>query len=218
MTLIIGQSSQTLMPKQPSKDFANPTLGTLNQNPNTSLFKLGSYSSLSSIIFFLGVGIGVSHPIWIHGGSRFSHHSTYGQCTCLCPQCSPLWYVAHYHLPAFWGRFDGEIDICICKPFDAINNDSISHFRYEIERNQWVLKTSCVAAAAEDESDEEVAMDIPPTSPTGSLSLPIGVGFSVAPFNYASAFQNLYECLNTTSLNVQQMHLDHQDTNNFLAY
>ena len=54
-------------------------------------------------------------------------------------------------------------------------------------------------------------MDIPPLSPTVVSSLTVGTGSSAAPFDYASAFQNLSECLDTISLDVQQTRLNHQE-------
>ena len=39
---------------------------------------------------------------------------------------------------------DSKIDICICKSSTAIDNSSISRLGYELERNQWVLKSSCI--------------------------------------------------------------------------
>ena len=65
---------------------------------------------------------------------------------------------------------DGETDICICKPFDAIDNGSICRFGYELQRNEWILKTTCVLAATKEVSDEEEAMDISPPSPTTTPS------------------------------------------------
>ena len=59
---------------------------------------------------------------------------------------------------------DGETNIHICKPSDAIDQSSISRLGYELERNQWVLKTSRIPIATEDESNEEATMDIPPPS------------------------------------------------------
>ena len=50
------------------------------------------------------------------------------------------------------------------------------------------MKTSRVPIVAEDESDEEAAIDIPPPSPTVAPSPTASVGFLVAPFNYANAF------------------------------
>ena len=70
-------------------------------------------------------------------------------------------------------------------------------------RNQWVLKTTCFPIAAEDESDEDAAMDIPPPSPTAAPSPTVGVGSSAALFDYASASQNLSKLLDTISLDVQ---------------
>ena len=66
-------------------------------------------------------------------------------------------------------------------------------------------------------------MDIPPPSPTAAPSPTAGVGSLAATFNYVSAFQNLSERLDTISLDVQQMCLDHQEdmrtlTGNFHAY
>ena len=83
---------------------------------------------------------------------------------------------------------DDKTDMCICKSSDAIDHNSVSLLGYELERNQWVLKTTHVPAATEDESDEEASIDIPPPSPTASPSSIVGVGPSVAPFNYAKAF------------------------------
>ena len=65
---------------------------------------------------------------------------------------------------------DGESDIRVCKPSDAIDNGSISHLRYELHGHKWVLKTTCVLAAVKEESDEEVATDIPLPSPTAAPS------------------------------------------------
>ena len=98
---------------------------------------------------------------------------------------------------------DGETDICICKTFDAINHSSISHLGYELERNQWVLKTTRVPATIMDKSDKKAAIDTPPPSPMATPSRTIGVGSSAAPFYYVSAFQNLFECLDTIFLDVQ---------------
>ena len=66
-------------------------------------------------------------------------------------------------------------------------------------------------------------MDILPPSPTTALSLTIGAGSLVALLDYVSAFQNLTKCLDTISLDVQQMLLDHQEdmrtlTGNFQVY
>ena len=66
-----------------------------------------------------------------------------------------------------------------------------------------MLKTTRARADDEDVSDEEATMDILHHSP-------IGVGSS-EPFNYASAFQSINECLDTISLDVQQICLDHQE-------
>ena len=79
-------------------------------------------------------------------------------------------------------NLDGETDIRICKPSDAIDNGLISWLGYELHGNEWVLKTTFILAAAEEASDEEGAMDIPPLSPT------TGAGSSHASFDYASAF------------------------------
>ena len=87
---------------------------------------------------------------------------------------------------------DGESDIRICKPSEAIDNGSISHLGYELHGNEWFMNTTCVPAIAEEASDEEAAMDIPP--PTAApLSPPptVGAGSSSATFDYASAFHNL---------------------------
>ena len=65
------------------------------------------------------------------------------------------------------------------------------------------MKTTCVPVSAVDESDEEAALDIPPPSPTTAPSLTTSVGFSSAPFDYSSAFQNLSKHLDTISLDVQ---------------
>ena len=104
---------------------------------------------------------------------------------------------------------NGEIDIHVCKPFNAIDKISISRLSYELMRNQWVLKTTQVPADAKEASDEEVAMDIPPpsltiASPTAALSSTTGAGSSPASFDYASAFQNLSLRLDTISLDVVQ--------------
>ena len=63
-----------------------------------------------------------------------------------------------------------------------------------------VLKTTSVPTVAEDESDEEAAMDIPPPSPTDAPSSIAGASSLAAPFDYASAFKNLSERLDTISL------------------
>ena len=73
------------------------------------------------------------------------------------------------------------------------------------------MKTSLIRTADEDKSDEEAAIDIPPPSPTNALSSTAGIGSSAAPFDYASAFQTLSERLDTISLDVQQICLDHQE-------
>ena len=85
------------------------------------------------------------------------------------------------------------------------------------------MKTTHVPVVAKDENDEEAAMDIPPPSLTAAPSLIAGANSLVAPFDYVSAFQNLFERLDTISLNVQQMCLDYQEdmctlTNNFQVY
>ena len=97
---------------------------------------------------------------------------------------------------------DGETDIKIGKTSDAIDHSSISQLWYELEKSQWVLKTLRVPTVAEDGNDEEVAMDIPPPSPSAAHFPTDGVGFSAALFNYASTFQNLSERLDTISLDV----------------
>ena len=71
------------------------------------------------------------------------------------------------------------------------------------------MKTTRVLAAAEDESNEEAAMDIPPPSHTTTPSPTAGSSSLAAPFNYASAFQNLSERFDIISLDVYQMRLDH---------
>ena len=115
-------------------------------------------------------------------------------------------------------NLDGEIDIRIYKPSNAINNGSISGLGYELQRNEWVLKTTRVPATAEEVSDEEEAMDIPPPSPTTTPSPSTiapsptpGAGSSSLSFNYANAFQDLSQRLDTISLHVQQLQLDHQE-------
>ena len=110
---------------------------------------------------------------------------------------------------------DGETDICICKPFDSIDNGSISRLGYELQRKKWVLKTTCVLVTAEEVSDEEAATEIPPPSPIAAPSSPsltagAGASSSYASFNYASAFQNLSQHLDIISLDVQHLQLDHQ--------
>ena len=65
------------------------------------------------------------------------------------------------------------------------------------------MKITHVPAAAEDESDEEVAMDIPPPSLIAAPSPTAGTGSSSALLDYSSAFQNLSEHLDTISLDVQ---------------
>ena len=110
-------------------------------------------------------------------------------------------------------NLDGETDIHVCKPSDAIANNFISRLGYELMRNQWVLKTTRVLTTTKEESDKEAAMDIPPPSPvvpspTTMPSLTIGVGSSTTPFDYASAFQTFSERLDSISLDVQQIWLD----------
>ena len=83
---------------------------------------------------------------------------------------------------------DGETDIRIYKPSDAIDHNSISWLGYELERNQWVLKTTHVPIATKDWSDEKTAMDIPPPSPTTTPSSIACVDSLAALFDYASAF------------------------------
>ena len=103
---------------------------------------------------------------------------------------------------------DGESNILICKPSNAINNSSIFHLGYELHGNESVLKTTRVPTAAKGVNDEEATMDIPPPSPTTVLSsfLPTaGARSSSATFDYASALQNLSQGLDTISLDVQQM-------------
>ena len=85
------------------------------------------------------------------------------------------------------------------------------------------MKTSRVPVVPEDDRVEEAATNI--LSPSLIIaSFPIaGVGSLAASFDYASIFQNLSECLNTISLNVQQKSLDHQKdmltlTGDFQAY
>ena len=85
------------------------------------------------------------------------------------------------------------------------------------------MKTSRVPATVEDESDEEVVVDIAPPLPITAPSPTAGVGSLTTPFDYAIAFQHLFECLDTISLNVQQIRLDHQEdmhtlTSDFHAY
>ena len=85
-------------------------------------------------------------------------------------------------------NLESETDIRICKLSDAINHISISRLGYELERNQWVLKTSGVPATTQNESDKEAAIDIPPLSPSVAHSSIAGVGFLAVLFNYVSAF------------------------------
>ena len=104
-------------------------------------------------------------------------------------------------------NWDGDTNILVCKPSDAIDNSSVPRLDYEPVRNPWVLKTTRVFVAAEEESDKEVDMDIPHSSPTvASLtivsSLTTGAGSLAALSDYASAFQNLFEHLDTISLDV----------------
>ena len=106
---------------------------------------------------------------------------------------------------------DGDTDIRVCKPFDAIDSGSISRHGYELVKNKWVLKTTQVPATTEEASDEEATMDTPPHSPTVASSLTASVGSSAAPFDYANDFQNLCDRLDTISLDVQQLQLDHQE-------
>ena len=118
---------------------------------------------------------------------------------------------------------DGEIDISVYKSSNAIDNISISRLSYELLRNQWLLKTTRVPTAIEDESDVEVAMDILSPSHTTAPSQTTGPSSLAGPLDYASAFQNLFERLDTISLDVQQMNLDQQEdmctlTGNFQAY
>ena len=108
-------------------------------------------------------------------------------------------------------NLDGETDICICKLSNAIDNGSISQLGYKLQRNEWVLKTTRVHTTVEEVNDEEEAMDIPPLSPTAAPSLTPGAGFSSTSFDYASALQDLFHHLDTISLDVQQLQLDHQE-------
>ena len=82
---------------------------------------------------------------------------------------------------------DGESDIRVCKPSHIIDNGSISHLRYELPGNVWVLKTTCVPTAAEEESDDEAAIDITLLSPIAVPSPPpptAGAGSSSTPFDW----------------------------------
>ena len=99
---------------------------------------------------------------------------------------------------------NSESDIWVSKPSDAIDNGSISQLGYELHGHQWVKKTTC-SPAVEINSDEEVAMDIPPSSPR---PLTTGAGSSSALPDWC---QNLSQHLDTISLHIQWLRQDHQD-------
>ena len=111
---------------------------------------------------------------------------------------------------------DGESDIRVCKPFDAIDNGSISRLRYELHRHEWVLKTTHVPIADEEESNEEAAMNIPLPSPAAALSPPPSTTGAKASSTPVDWYQNLSQHLVTISLDIQQLRLDHQEDMNSL--
>ena len=105
---------------------------------------------------------------------------------------------------------DGETDIRMSKPSDAIDYSYIACFGYELHGNEWMEKATCAHVVKVD-SDEEADMDIPPTSLTDApLPSPptAGVGSSSAPPDW---YQNLSQHLNIISLNIQKLRKDHQD-------
>ena len=99
---------------------------------------------------------------------------------------------------------DGQTDIRVNKPSDAIENGSITWLGYEHKGREWVEKVAHAPATIEKDTDEEAEMDIHPSSPTGALSPPTpptaGVGSSSAPLDW---YQHLTQRLDTISLDMQ---------------
>ena len=98
---------------------------------------------------------------------------------------------------------DGEFNILVCKPFDAINNGSISRLGYELHKHEWVLKTTRVPIAVEEENDEEAAMDIPLPSPIVDPSSPPPTTGARSSSTLLNWYQNLSQRLDTISLEIQ---------------
>ena len=98
---------------------------------------------------------------------------------------------------------DGEIDIKVSKPSDAIDNACIARLGCEHNGRKWVEKVARAPAVVEEDTDKEPEMDIPHPSPTSAPSPPTpptaGVGSSYTPPNW---YQNLSQCLDTISLDI----------------
>ena len=97
--------------------------------------------------------------------------------------------------PPFFCHFglnlDGEIDIRMSKPSDAIDHSYIARLGYELHGHEWVEKATRVSAIVKEDNDEEAAMDIPPTSLTDVPSPPpptTRVGSSSAPPDWGYHF------------------------------
>ena len=120
---------------------------------------------------------------------------------------------------------DYESYIQVSQPSDAIDNGSISRLGYELHGHQWVENTTRAPAnieeeSIEEESNEEATMEIPPPSPTTQMNVhsclliaspppsTTDVGSSSALLNW---YQNLSQCLDTISLDIQQLQQDYQD-------
>ena len=115
-------------------------------------------------------------------------------------------------------NLDGQTDIRVTKPYDAIDNAYISRLSYEHNGCEWVEKVAHTSTVVEEDTDEEAEMDIPPPSPTGapSPSTPptVGAGSSAAPPDW---YQNLPQRLDTLSLDIQELRQYHQDDIHILS-
>ena len=109
---------------------------------------------------------------------------------------------------------DSKSEIRISKPSDTIDHVCIARLGYEFDGRHWVEKAGRAPTMVDIDTDEEAEMDIPPPSPTAPVSphspppTTTAAGSSSAPPDW---YQRLSQCLDTMSLDVQQMHCDHQE-------
>ena len=93
---------------------------------------------------------------------------------------------------------DGETDIRISKPYNAIDHSCIACLGYELHGHEWVEKATRVSTVV-----EEVVIDIPPTSPTDAPSPPPPTTSDGSSSTTPDWYQNLSQCLDTISLDIQ---------------